>query len=435
MSPPSSSRGWALSLARNLPAQVAHRLLPTRFVAGDETERAIFREASAAMQRLAQRSYFLDANALIAGSLWSVNLAERAGGAPHVGLSYAMLGMVSGIAGLRRPAERYFALARSSAHEHGDQSALTEADYAEATWRSGSAEWPDVYRLLGRAQARAREIGDRNHEDIVRTVLANTDFFTGRFASSAARLEEVAKSARARSNAQHVAWGLYGAARALVPLGREIEAAALLEEAAVVLAPQAELPSKIICHALLARTRLRAGDRAGAMEAARTALARISENQLAAYAIVAAYADTAEVFLALAGTFPDAAGGARRVARAFTSLALSVPIAAPYRDRVAGMIAQHEGQGTAPSSVLFRALPVAARALSAPARAFERALAGARKFGLPYEEARAHLALAGLAPPGSAEAQTHRLAAERILTALECPARPLETEPPHKEYS
>ena len=279
-----------------------------------------------------------------------------------------------------------------------------------------------------REPRRAREIGDRNHEDIVRTVLANTDFFTGRFASSVARLEEVAKSARARSNAQHVAWGLYGAARALVPLGREIEAGALLEEAARVLAPQAELPSKIICHALLARTRLRAGDRAGAMEAARAALARISENQLAAYAIVAAYADTAEVFLALAGTFPDAADGARRVARAFTSLALSIPIAAPYRDRVAGRIAQHEGQGTAPSGAL-------SRALSAPARAFERSLAGARRFGLPYEEARAHLALAGLAPPGSPEARGHHLAAERILTALECPARPLETELPHKEHS
>ena len=436
VSPPSSSRAWALSLARNLPTQIAHRVLPARFVAADETERAIFREASAAMQRLAQRSYFLDANAMVAGSLWSVNLAERAGGAPHVALSYAMLGMVSGIAGLRGPAERYFALSRSSALEHGDASALVEADYAEATWRSGVAEWPEVYRLLERGLARAEDLGDRNQTDIVRTVLANTDFFTGRFAASAARLEDVTTSARADENPQHLAWGLYGAARALVPLGRDGLAAALLEEAALVLAPQAELPSKIICHALLARARLRAGDRSGAIDAARTALARISENRLTAYAIVAAYADAAEVFLALAATFPDAAESARKIARAFTPLALSVPLAAPYRDRVAGLLAEHDA--TSPSSPTARTgLASLARRvhLARAARAFERALAGARRFGLSYEEARAHLDLARTSEPGSPAARSHHLAAERLLATLGCPLSALSLQPPHKEDS
>jgi hypothetical protein len=101
---------------------------------------------------------------------------------------------------------------------------------------------------------------------------------------------------------------------------------------------------------------------------------------------------------------------------------------------VAGLIALHDTQAKgAPKGFLSRALSGAA--LAGPARAFERALAGARRFGLPYEEARAHLALARLGPAGSPETEKHDLAAHRILAALECPAPPLSAEPPHKEYS
>ena len=406
--PPTSTRGWVASLARNVPLQVAHRLMPERFVARDETERAIAREASAAMQRLAQRSYFLDANAMIAGSLWSVNLAERAGGAPQVALSYAMLGMVAGIARLRGPAQRYLGLARGSAREHGFASGLVDTDYAEATWRSGSAEWGDVYRLLDAALERAHRLGDHNQEDIVRTVLANTDFFTGRFTRSRERLDEVTRNARRRENPQLLAWGLYGAARAMIPLGEVRAAAVLLEEGALVLAPQAELPSKILCHALLAVARLGLGDRAGALAAARDALRFIFENRLAAYAIVAGCADTADVLSALAPAFPEARGGARDVAGAMGWLALSMPLAGPYLERVKARAALEEG------------------AKGRAARATERALAGAKRLGLPYEEARAHLGLARLAGATSAEGRRHRLAGERLLISLDCPPGSLE---------
>jgi hypothetical protein len=408
--PPVSSGGWLASFARNLPLQLAHRVLPERFVAEDETERAISREASAAMQRLAQRSYFLDANAMVAGSLWSVNLAERAGGAPHVALSYAMLGMVAGIARLSAPAERYFALARRTARAHGDAGGLVEADYGEATWRSGHGEWPEVYRLLHEAEERSRRLGDRNQEDIVRTVLANTDFFTGDFRSSKARLEDVARSAQRRDNKQHLAWGLYGAARAMVPLGEEGAAAALLEEAASVLVPQEELPSKIICHALLSLVRLRAGDRGGAHEAARTALSCILQNRLAAYATAAACADAAEVLAALAPERVEARRGLRDVTRALGWLSLAMPLAVPYRERVRARVALLQG---APRRAV---------------NAYERALVAARRLGVPYEEARAHLALSRLAAGDSDAQRVHREAAAGILRRLGCPIEALERE-------
>ena len=408
--PPASSGGWIASLARNLPVQLAHRILPDRFLAKDEIERAIFREASAAMQRLAQRSYFLDANAMIAGSLWSVNLAERAGGAPHVALSYGMLGLVAGIARLRGAADAYFGLARRSALEHADAGGLVDVAYAEATWRSGLAEWPEVYRLLGEALDRSAEIGDQNRENIVRTVLANADFFTGKLRSSKARLLAVTAHARRSGNPQHLAWGLYGAARAMVPLGEVREAAVLLEEAALVLGPQVEVPSKVICHALLAIVRLRSGHRAGALEAARAALARMSENRLVAYAIVAACADVVEVFTALGASSTGIDPGARAAARELTAMAVALPLAAPYRASVAGRLAAAAGDE--------------ARA----ARAFDRAIASAARLGLPYERARAHLALAGLSRLGAADRVAHRAAAQKILWSLDCPIAALEAE-------
>ncbi|MEZ4313338.1 MAG: protein kinase [Polyangiaceae bacterium] len=399
---PSSGTGWLASLAWNLPVQLAHRLLPERFVAKDETARAIFREAAAAMQRLAQRSYFLDANAMIAGSLWSANLAERAGGAPRVSLSYSMLGLVSGIARLRRPAEAYFALARRSAAGQADSSGLVDASYAEATWRSGQAEWSEVYRLLGEAALRAHEVGDENQENIVRTVLANTDFFTGKLRESRARLEEVATDGRRHDNPQLLAWGLYGMARADVPLGDLSSAESLLAAAEEVLAPQAELPSKIICHALTAVVRLRLEDRSGALSAARTALARISENRLAAYAIVAACADVAFVMAELSEALPEARSGARAAVRALGTLSLALPLAGPYRAHAEASVAMLSGERER-----------AARCLS-------RALGLSKRLGLPYEEARAHLGLSRVAPDES-ERREHRRAAERAFAELGCP--------------
>jgi serine/threonine protein kinase/tetratricopeptide (TPR) repeat protein len=408
--PPASSGAWLASLARNLPVQLAHRLLADRFTSADETERAICREASAAMQRLAQRAYFLDANAMVAGSLWSVNLAERAGGAPHVALSYAMLGLTAGVARLRGTAEAYFALARRRAHEHDDRGGLVDIDYAEAAWRSGLGEWPAVYQLLGEAIDLARAIGDRNREHIVRTVLANADFFTGKLRSSKARLVEVTAHGRRSGNPQHLAWGLYGAARAMLPLGEAAEAGAFLEEAARVLAPQAEVPSKIICHALVAASRLAAGDRPGALGAARAALARMSDNRLAAYAVIPACADVAEVLAALAPTFPEAGPAARAAARELAAMAVPLPLAAPYRARVAARLALAAGDE------------------DRARRELERAAGSAARLGLPYERARAHHGLSRLAGLPAEDRAAHRATAEKILRALDCPITPLEAE-------
>ena len=51
-----------------------------------------------------------------------------------------------------------------------------------------------------------------------------SDFYPGRFEATLPRYAAIRKSARARGNRIHDAWGAYGAARSLIPLGRLDEA-------------------------------------------------------------------------------------------------------------------------------------------------------------------------------------------------------------------
>jgi hypothetical protein len=174
-----------------------------------------------------------------------------------------------------------------------------------------------------------------------------------------------------------------------------------------VLEPQIELPSKIICWALLAREALHRGDVGAALAAAEAALARIRENQLIAYAIAPAYEDVFSVFHA-AGQTPGRVGGrarssARAVLAQLEQLSLVLPIAAPYRDRA-------------------RAAQLVAVGLRSGARhALASAIERSRSFGMPYEEARARAALARLLPAGSPEQRREASGALEMFAAMGCP--------------
>src|SRR5262249_21981087 len=134
--------------------------------------------------------YYLDALAMIAGSLWSVNLAERAGGAPGA-LPYAMVGLTSGIVKLERVALHYFTLARAAGAENNDSTGLVLTDYAEATWYSTVGRWAEARPLLEGSLKGAARAGDSNEEEIIRMILANNHFFTGRFYESINMLHDM----------------------------------------------------------------------------------------------------------------------------------------------------------------------------------------------------------------------------------------------------
>lgn len=402
LSAPTSSGGWAKSLLAGIPAQIAHRLAPRAFVARGEEERELHREAALAMQRLSQRFYFLDAVAMVAGSLWAVNLAERAGGDVQVATPYGMLGMTLGIGHLPALSRRYFALARAAAAETGDDDGLVMSLYAEATCLSGEGAFPAARALLARALEVSAQTGNRAERETVETVIANADHLTGRFGEAKRAFLSLIRSARESGNQQHLAWGLYGAARSMIPLGEVDAAIPLLEEARAALATQEELPSKIITLGLLASAYLRRGDLDRATRAADEASARIRENRLIAYAIVTGYAGVAEVYEARWEKTGQGRPASARAVRDLRVLALALPVAAPCYHRFDGRLRAVDGDARG------------ARA------AWERGLAIAERLEMPWDEATLRLHLARLAP-GSAPARAHLERARALFGEMGCP--------------
>ncbi len=388
---PTSNRGWLGHLSYNIGLQLLHRLRPQAFVVAGERERELAREASVATQRLAVRYYYnFDALPLIASSFRSVNLAERASTGVSAATAYGILSMTLGISKLHGLGRRYGELARAIAKETDDRVGLVFSLYARAAWRIGDGAWDEVRALSNEAFDVSRRDGavpDPSDVAIIETLLAHTEFYTGRFEESRRMFDRIEATARARGNAQYTAWGLYASARALIPLGRIDDARVKLEEAHALLEDQIDVPSRIMCPGLLASVYLALGDRARAVTFADITAARIRKNLPTVFATVAGYVGVADVYLAEwhrsireKGDVRAARGRVRSAMFALWSFALNIPIGRPYYHRVRGL-----------------ELVALGRTRSAR-RAFARAIDWATRLGMPYEEALARLELGASSP-------------------------------------
>jgi serine/threonine protein kinase/tetratricopeptide (TPR) repeat protein len=397
---PTTPAGWAMAVLKQVPRQVAHRLWPGRLLARDQGQRQIIREAALAMQRISMRSYFYDALAMVGGSLTAVNFAESSGGPVQVVVPYAMLALTLGVSRMGGLARRYFDLAQRAASATDDHLGRLSSLYIEGVWLSGDGRWAEATRCLEAALALAPKVADRTETNTARTILANAEHFTGRYDQACERLREVIRVGREDGNQQQIAWGLFGLARSLDPLGQPDEALRLCQEAHQVLESQADQPSKIIVCGLLSRLERRAGRLDAALSwADRTAL-HIRDNRLVAYAIVTGYADALETYVrAAAGDVKSPAGrAARSLARDLSTLSLMLPIARPYLHGLQARSSADRGDRRS------------AR------RQAERAVSWASQLSMPYEEACTRLQLADLEEPAAAE--LHRTRAQEILSRL-----------------
>jgi serine/threonine protein kinase/tetratricopeptide (TPR) repeat protein len=409
---PQSRRGWALSLLRDVPEQVLRRILPRDPARLDPLEQEILAEAATAMHHLAERSYFsFDPLPMIAASLRSVNLAERAGVEVRIAEPYAMLGMTAGISKLHVLGNRYFELARGAARATGDDAGMVYALYAQAAWRTGDGAWEEVRELCEKGAAIAQRIRDVKALGMAQTLIAHTHFYTGRFRESAGIYHDLELTARRTGDRQHLSWGLYAGARARMALGDLEEARVMLLESNELLEQLVEVPSKIIAPGLLGSLHLRLGDMDRALECADLTTARIRKTLPTVFSSVAGYAGAAEVYLARWAELArrgqkQAAAAARKVAKRavfdLRVLSINIPIGEPYYQRLNGEAHRLDGK------------PERAK------RAFAKGMLAARRLGMRHDEALAHLDLARMEEPASALRAAHLACAERMLEELGC---------------
>ena len=399
---PATRGQWAMQLLRELPVQIRHRFGGARVPALEE-DRARSAEAAYALHQLAERAYYgFDALAMVGASLWSVNHAESGG--VKVAQPYGMLGLTLGLSKLRGLARRYFALARDAAESTADDLGLGLTLIAESSWYLGEGDWAPALRLTVEAAVVARRTNDQKNLGKAETLRGHVAYYTGSFAESAQIYGWLEDTARKTYDEQHLAWGLYATARALIPLGRLEEALVKLREAHAILERGAEAPSKIICPGLLASTHLRLGALEAATEMADLCADRIRANIPSVFSTVAGYAGVAEVYLArLAAKLPRALERARWSMRQLALFAFSFPFGAPTHLRLRGELEAIEGKNR--------------RAV----RSLKKALVAAQRLSMPYEEALAHAALARRLPTGDPQSKSrHGEAARVLLTKLGC---------------
>lgn len=258
------SRGqWRMAIFSNAARQLWHRIVaPT----GEETH---LEHASLAAERLSERFLFdRYPDGFLAAGLMAANFGERAGRSRGLARSYGMLGAVTAIAGLKRTSRWYFRRAYEVADAAGEKAEHVFAGYSECVAMIGMGQWDAAAAAAEAVYEEALELGDRQEIEMCSAALGNLSFYVGEFEKSLAFYADVIESGAKRANLLHQAWGLYGSARALHPLGRLPEAAHALGEAMTILERVPEAVSRLTCHGLQAVLMLEAGEVGKAREAA-----------------------------------------------------------------------------------------------------------------------------------------------------------------------
>lgn len=392
---PASRVGWSLLLAGELARQGAHLVSRARAARAGRLGTEALLLAALASGRLAECFYWeQNVKAMVATSLLSVNLAERAGRSNEVKRNYAQLAYLAGLLRAHPLARRYFRRALGGPEaERDDPAGVAFALCLESMYGLTFGDWERARASAARAVEIQRIVGDRQELEIALTLRAQPDFYTARFAETLPTFAEVRASARERANVQHDAWGAFARARSLIPLGRLDEAESLLIESLCLLRSVADRPSEILCHGLLAQARRLRGDLDGARVEADEVLALARGVQPTVYSEAHGYEGAAEVYLDLwaremyAGgrnvdTFARRAHEALGLLRTFARV---FPLGAPAALRCAGRVQHNAGRQRIARALFMRSARLAAR------------------MGMPFEEACAWLELARTT--GSGEAQ------------------------------
>ncbi len=275
---PRSRVGWVLMLLRLVATQLLLLLLPGRLIASQPRRREELREAANAAGRIANLStYSGDVPRILACSLLSANLAERAGyPSPY---SLAVMGYSASYMALPRLADRYFARATKAAIEHDDPIGLVEAGQMECAYRLGAGELARCRELLDAGYAAAERADYQLGLALSEGFVAMCEYLLGNFQAMLANYSR-AHELLALPAPEHEHSFICGEAHALCMLGRLDEAQTLLDGAAQRVGAQYLLGEAFV-HALRSLVYAYRGDAERARASALATITYVDEHAIA----------------------------------------------------------------------------------------------------------------------------------------------------------
>lgn len=249
-------------------------------------------------------------------------------------------------------------------------------------------DWESIEEDARRRAEASSALADPYLANLELMLDAQFDYYRGRFTLTRAAFEELRRRADRQHNRQHLAWGNYGTATALLPLGLVREAIPLLLEAQEQLRDQYDNHSRLICLGLLGVAYLRTGETDLALVAAKNVAALVQVTPPNNLTSLEGYAGAVEVWLGLAHAQPDERWryhrAAARALKILARYAMLYQIGRPRLWLYRGYLHWQRG------------LPQKAR------RCWTRSLDWAERKRMPYEIARAATALATHGSPSAA---------------------------------
>lgn len=376
--------------------QTVHRKLPSRAPARSMEERQLAAEGARALYILGQTAFMHgDAVGSLRAAIQALNFAERAAVEENMALNYAIVALtVSGVPA-PRIARHYCRLALAALERNPSTPERARAVEALAVYAIANGDWEFAGPFAKEAEALFERLQHRRYRDESTGLRALVAYWGGDLPLAARLWTECALSAEHRGDLMAICWGRAGLVEVELRRGRR-SAESLLAELERIHHPERLPVGEVVrLHGARSRCLLLAGDATGALAEARRGLACVAGVKRPISYSLPGYELLQDTLIEL-----DRAGAAAvdgelaEIVDRIGNFARIHPIAGP---------AYHYGRG-------YRSRR-AGRA-SAARQAWQESLSRAERLQMPYEQARAHLALATLATD---EGRAEHLRAARAL--------------------
>jgi class 3 adenylate cyclase/tetratricopeptide (TPR) repeat protein len=370
-------------------------------------------------------AYYYHASAihLVLAALLATGLASQSAGTVRVTAAYGHLALLAGLLRLTSVRTRLLRRHLLNANLSGKADELRWYHIYLMLHHAPRCEWEQVEAAAHQRSTVSAEATDPYLGNMEINIDALVHYYRGEFNQARVAYEELRRRAERQHNRQHLAWSHYAMAECyLLPSGLVHDAIADLVRAQGLLRDQHDNHSRLICQGLLGIAYLRRGDIHLALAAAREMSALVETTPPNNFTSLEGYAGAVEVWLGLAhireGERSNYHKSARRALKQLARYAIIYPIGRPRLWLYRGYLHWQRGS-------------------SGKAHAcWKRALTWAERNRMPYEIARAAVALASHDPPssaaqavwlGRAEAAFQKTGANRILSPMETDHAPISS--------
>lgn len=200
-------------------------------------------------------------------NLQNLNLAERLGHSPELGIAYSVMQMTLAVLGMHGAAESYSGRALSTARAHGRQAEVGTALLNDGICRVGVGDWARAAASLGEARELALTSRHDQLFEEAGAVEADAAIFQGDLAGASALYEQVYQVAKKRGSLLHMGWCIRAAAVAALRAGRWDEVVKIVHEGAALRSQVADPLTEIDAQGMLAMALSRRGDAMAAWQA------------------------------------------------------------------------------------------------------------------------------------------------------------------------